>query len=101
MRSISASTSAISFNAAGDSVVLGCWACDVAMAPLTRIMMDVAAVHAFIRRNLVSRIGIPRMNPELAWMVAIFWIGRKPRCEDGSGIPDCPNGVRGSHYHLA
>src|SRR5262249_48922454 len=21
------------------------------------------------------------MNPELAWMVAIFWIGRKPRCE--------------------
>src|SRR5215813_10991481 len=24
--------------------------------------------------------GIPRMNPELAWMVAIFWIGRKPRC---------------------
>src|SRR5262245_48469895 len=25
--------------------------------------------------------GIPRMNPELAWMVAIFWIGRKPRCE--------------------
>jgi len=22
-------------------------------------------------------IGIPRMNPELAWMVAIFWIGRK------------------------
>jgi len=40
-------------------------------------MMDAAAVHAFIRRNLVSRIGIPRMNPELAWMVAIFWIGRK------------------------
>ena len=26
-------------------------------------------------------IGIPRMNLELAWMVAIFWIGRKPRCE--------------------
>jgi len=26
-------------------------------------------------------IGISRMNPELAWMVAIFWIGRKPRCE--------------------
>jgi hypothetical protein len=24
--------------------------------------------------------GIPRMNPELAWMVAIFWIDRKPRC---------------------
>ena len=22
--------------------------------------------------------GIPRMNPELAWMVAIFWIGGKP-----------------------
>jgi hypothetical protein len=21
------------------------------------------------------------MNPELAWMVAIVWIGRKPRCE--------------------
>ena len=21
------------------------------------------------------------MNPELAWMVAIFWIGRKLRCE--------------------
>jgi hypothetical protein len=21
------------------------------------------------------------MNPELAWMVAVFWIGRKPRCE--------------------
>jgi len=21
------------------------------------------------------------MNPELAWMVAIFWIGRKPRCK--------------------
>jgi hypothetical protein len=21
------------------------------------------------------------MNPELAWMAAIFWIGRKPRCE--------------------
>jgi hypothetical protein len=26
-------------------------------------------------------VGIPRMNPELAWMVAIFWIGRKPMCE--------------------
>src|SRR5262249_26754488 len=54
MRSISASTSAISFNAAGDSVVLGCWACNVAMAPLTSIMMHAAAVHAFIGRDLAS-----------------------------------------------
>jgi hypothetical protein len=37
------------------------------------------------------------MNPELAWMVAIFWIGRKPRCIDGFGIPDCSSDVRGSH----
>ena len=44
-------------------------------------------------------IGIPRMNTELAWMVAIFWIDRNPRCEvsNGFGIPDRPNGVRGSH----
>ena len=42
------------------------------------------------------------MNPELAWMVPIFWIARKPRCEgvDGFGIPDCPNGVRGSHLAI-
>jgi len=37
------------------------------------------------RRNSKSSVknlvGIPRMSPELAWMVAIFWIGRKPRCE--------------------
>src|SRR5262245_18821338 len=25
-------------------------------------------------------LGIPWMSPELAWMVAIFWIGRKFRC---------------------
>ena len=47
--------------------------------------MDAAAVHAFIRRNLVSRIGIPRMNPELAWTVAIFWIGRKPTSYANAG----------------
>src|SRR6516165_3026527 len=42
------------------------------------------------------------MNPELAWMVAIFWIGRKPRCEVSmaSASPDCPNGVRGSHLAI-
>ena len=26
-------------------------------------------------------IEIPQMNPELACTVAIFWIGRNPRCE--------------------
>ena len=31
--------------------------------------------------EVLNSIGIPRMNPELAWMVAIFWIGRKPMCE--------------------
>src|SRR5262245_36574589 len=54
MRSISASTWAISFNAAGDSVVLGCWACDAAIAPLTSVTMHAAAIHAFIERDLVS-----------------------------------------------
>ena len=36
---------------------------------------------------------IPRMNSELAWMVAIFWMGRKLRCEVSmaSAFPDCPN----------
>jgi len=42
------------------------------------------------------------MNPELEGMVAIFWIGQKPRCEvvDGFGIPDCPNGVRESQLAI-
>src|SRR5262249_51791727 len=31
--------------------------------------------------SILHFIGIPRMNPELAWLVAIFCIGRKPRCE--------------------
>ena len=34
--------------------------------------------------SLASRLiyypGIPRMSLELAWMVAILWIGRKHRC---------------------
>jgi hypothetical protein len=29
---------------------------------------------------IIHYLGIPRMSPELAWMVAIFWIGRKFRC---------------------
>src|SRR5262245_35503807 len=33
------------------------------------------------RHRTLLLIGIPRMNAELAWMVAIFRIGRKPRCE--------------------
>jgi hypothetical protein len=34
-------------------------------------------------------------NPELAWMVAIFWIAWKPRLEVGPapGIPGVPNGA--------
>src|SRR5262249_49134522 len=83
MRSISASTSAISFNAAGDSVVLDCWTCDVAMAPLTRIMMDAAAVHAFIPRNLAVEPDSPN----------------KPRTGvDGSDFLDWPEAyVAGGH----
>ena len=29
---------------------------------------------------IIHYLGIPWMSPELAWMVAIFWIGRKFRC---------------------
>ena len=41
--------------------------------------------------------GIHRMNPELAWMVAIFWIGRKPGEQgvNGSGIQTVRTALEG------
>jgi hypothetical protein len=41
--------------------------------------------------------GIPRMNPELTWMVAIFWIARKSEWEVwmATDIAGSPNGVEG------
>ena len=51
---------------------------------------------------LVLLFGIPRMNPELAWMVAIFWIGREPRCEVSMApaFQTVRTAFRGSHLAI-
>jgi len=36
------------------------------------------------------------MTPELAWMVAIFWIAGSPDWGPAPGIPGVPNSVRGT-----
>jgi putative tryptophan/tyrosine transport system substrate-binding protein len=63
MRSISASTSAISFRAAGESVTLGCCAHTAALPSVASTVMAGAAIQAFIWRDLVSRNIIPAMGP--------------------------------------
>jgi hypothetical protein len=63
MRSISASTSAISFRAAGESATLGCSAHTAAQPSVASMVMAAAAIQAFIRLDLVSRNIIPKMSP--------------------------------------
>src|SRR5262249_60335655 len=46
------------------------------------------------RHRTLLLIGVPRMNPKLAWMVAIFWIGRKTsarcrRCRYRAHVERC------------
>jgi hypothetical protein len=44
---------------------------------------------------MVAQAGIPRMNLELTWMVARFWIAEKPAgvVWMAAGIAGSPNGV--------
>src|SRR5262245_11860489 len=70
----------------------------ISIEPRSSSMADIAE---FLTPKGISRpplFGDPRMNPALAWMVAIFWIG--VRGVDGFGIPDCRNRVRGSHLAI-
>ncbi len=48
-------------------------------------------------RAVLIYTGIPQMTPELAWMVAIFWIAGSPDPSGGRlpAFQASPNGVRG------
>ena len=63
MRSISASTSAISFRAAGGSVSLGCCAHTPPPSDAAAMVVTAAAILVFIRRDLLN--GTAKLQDDL------------------------------------